>query len=73
MQNDSANLAAGRVSVVATTYDADGLVTGFRQKVVGLEEPLAPGTAVPFSLLLNFHGDPPAGFSIVALGLVPTE
>jgi LysM repeat protein len=73
VQNDSANLAAGRVSVVATTYDADGLVTGFRQKAVGLEEPLAPGTTVPFSLLLNFHDAPPADFGIVALGLVPTE
>jgi len=73
VQNDSSEKAAGSVSVVVTTYDADGLVTGFRQKAVELEAPLAPGATAPFSLLLNFHGDPPTDFSVVAIGLVSTE
>jgi LysM repeat protein len=70
VQNDNTEKAAGSVSVVVTTYDADGLVTGFRQKAVDLETPLAPGATAPFSLLLNFHGDPPADFSVVTIGLV---
>lgn len=72
VQNDG-GLAASSVSVIATTYDADGLVTGFRHEAVALEAPLAPGETAPFSLLLTFHGDTPADFSIVALGNVSTE
>jgi len=72
-QNNSAERSAGRVSVTVTTYDANGLVTGFRQEAIELEAPLAPGTSAPFSMLLNFHGDPPADFSVVAIGLASTE
>ncbi|MBN1979560.1 MAG: LysM peptidoglycan-binding domain-containing protein [Anaerolineae bacterium] len=72
-QNDSTERSAGRVSVTVTTYDANGFVTGFRQEAVELEAPLAPGTSAPFSMLLNFHGDSPADFSIVAIGLASTE
>jgi LysM repeat protein len=70
VQNDGA-LAAGSVSVIVTIYDAEGLVTGFRHASVALEAPLAPGETAPFSLLLNFHGDAPADFSVIALGHLP--
>jgi LysM repeat protein len=73
VQNDSTGLTAGSVKVIATTYDADGLVTGFRQEAVALEAPLAPGEIAPFSLLLTFHGDDPADFSVIALGNASTE
>jgi LysM repeat protein len=72
-QNDDTERSAGRVSVTVTTYDANGLVTGFRQETMELEAPLAPGTSAPFSMLLNFHGDPPTDFSVVAIGLASTE
>jgi LysM repeat protein len=71
VQNDG-ELTAGSVSVIATTYDAGGLVTGFRHETVALEAPLAPGETAPFSLLLNFHGDAPADFSVIALGNAST-
>jgi hypothetical protein len=70
VQNDG-SLAAGSVSVIVTIYDADGLVTGFRHETVAIEAPLAPGETAPFSLLLNFHGDAPADFSVIALGSSP--
>jgi LysM repeat protein len=73
VQNDSAEQPAVNVSVTVTTYDADGLVTGFRQATVELETSLAPGTRAPFSLLLNFHGDPPTNLNVIATGLASTE
>jgi hypothetical protein len=73
VQNDSTERSAGSVRVTVTTYDVDGLVTGFRQEAVELESPLAPGTSAPFSLLLNFHGDPPADLNVIATGLASTE
>jgi LysM repeat protein len=72
VQNDD-GLTAGRVSVIATTYDASGLVTGFRQETVSLEAPLVPGATAPFSLLLNFYGDVPVDFSVIALGNISAE
>jgi LysM repeat protein len=71
--HNDGELAAGSVSVIATTYDADGSVTGFRHEVVTPGSPLAPGETVPFSLLLICYGDIPADFSVVALGNVSTE
>jgi len=73
VQNASAEQAAGRVSVIATTYDAQGLVTGFRQGKVELEGTLAPGATASFTLLLNSHGDVPADFNVIALGRIPAE
>jgi LysM repeat protein len=70
-QNDG-DLSAGSVIVIATTYDADGLVTGFWHEAVVLEAPLAPGETAPFSLLLICYGDVPADFSVVALGNAST-
>lgn len=72
-QNSSADRAAGSLSIVATTYDAQGLVTGFRQESLPLEGPVAPGVTVPFTLLFGFHGGAPADFRVIALGRVPAE
>ena len=73
VRNESPAQAAGRVYVIATSYGAEGVVTGFRQGRVEFEGPLAPGGTAPFTLLFSFHGAPPADFSVIALGRVPTE
>ncbi len=73
VQNTSTEQAAGSVSVIVTTYDAQGLVTGSREMKVEIGEALAPGATAPFALLLSFYGDVPADFSVTALGRVPTE
>jgi LysM repeat protein len=73
VQNTSADQAASGVSVIVTTYDAEGLVTGFRQGAVEVESALAPGTTAPFSLLFTFHGDVPTDYNVIALGRIPTE
>jgi LysM repeat protein len=71
VRNDG-DLAAGSVSVVATTYDTDGMVTGFWHAAVALEGPLAPGETAPFSMLLTYYSDLPADFGVVALGNIST-
>ncbi len=73
VQNTSAEKSAGSVNVTVTAYDAEGLVTGFRQEAVELAGTLAPGTTAPFTVLLNFHGTLPADFNVVALGRIPSE
>jgi hypothetical protein len=73
VRNASADQAAGSVRVIATTYDAEGLVTGFRNASVELDGPLAPGATTPFSLSFTFHGDEVADLAIIALGRVPAE
>jgi len=73
VQNTSATQAAGYVYVIATAYNADGLVTGFRQEKVAVEGALAPGATAPFSMLFSFHGEAPANFEVVALGRVSAE
>jgi len=73
VQNTSAEQAAGSVSVIVTTYDAQGVVTGFRQRMVESEGALAPGATAPFTLLFTYHGDVPTDFSVIALGRIPAE
>ena len=73
VRNESAERTAGSVTVIVTTYDDQGSVTGTRQAQVELEGALAPGATVPFTMLFSFHGDEPADFNVVALGRVPTE
>ncbi len=68
VQNTSAEQVANSVSVIATTYDAEGLVTGFRWRAVEIEDALAPGATAPFTLSLDFHGATPADFSVIAVG-----
>jgi hypothetical protein len=72
IQNASADQSAGAVAVIATTYDGEGAVTGFRQFSPPLDAPLAPGETVSFELLFTFHGEAaPANYNIIALGRVP--
>jgi LysM repeat protein len=73
VQNSSAEQTAGSVSVIVTTYDVEGLVTGFRQGAVELEGALTPGTTAPFTLLFTFHGDAPSDYHVIALGRIPAE
>ena len=71
--NGSAGQAIGNVNIIMTTYDGEGLVTGFRQATVVPESALAPGGTVPFTVRLSFHGDAPSDFHVVALGRMPSE
>jgi hypothetical protein len=71
--NASADQSAGSVRVIATTYDTEGLVTGFRRASVELDGPLAPGATTPFAITFTFHGGEPADFTIIALGRIPSE
>jgi len=74
VQNASAAATASEVYVIATTYAADGTVTGFRQNKVELAAPLAPGATAPFTMLFSHHGQSdPANFSVIALGRAATE
>lgn len=71
VRNASTGRAAGSVIVIATTYDDQGSVTGFRQGAVELEGTLAPGATAPFELLFSYHGGTPSDFNVIALGRVP--
>ena len=73
VRNEDAEQVASSVTVIVTTYDDQGSVTGTRQAQVELEEPLAPGATAPFTMLFSFHGDELVDFNVVALGRVPTE
>ena len=73
VQNDSRSQSAGRIAIIATTYDQEGLVTGFRQENLELDGPLSAGAATPFSLLFSVYGKEPADFRVIALGYVSTE
>ena len=73
VRNASAGQPAGRVYVIATSYDAEGRVTGFRQGKADYEGALAPGGTAPYTLLFNFHGDAPTDFRIIALGRISAE
>ena len=73
VRNSDVTRLASSVVVVVTTYDEEGLVTGFRQQMIDVGEGLAPGESVPFSLLLTAHGRPPEDFALFASGRVTTE
>ncbi len=59
---------ATEVTVVATTYDAEGRVSGYRQQRLEVGEGLAPGATIPFELLFSVYGGEPADFSVIAFG-----
>ncbi len=59
---------AQAVTVVVTTYDAEGLVTGFRQS--RLAETLAPGAAAEFAVSLMPNEGLPDSYDVVAQGRV---
>jgi len=76
VQNTSAEQADSDVLVIVTAYDAQGLVTGFRQGMVEFDGTLAPGATAPFTVRLTIHGGVPTDevpFSVIALGRVPSE
>ena len=68
--NSSASQAAGNVTVIATAYDAEGLVTGYKQERIEFEAPLEPGGTTPFDLLFAYYGEAPVDFSVIAIGRV---
>jgi hypothetical protein len=68
LANSSSAVALASLTVIATTYSSEGYVTGFRQRVVVPETPVAPGASIPFSIRLSYHGQAPANFSVLALG-----
>lgn len=70
-----ANVSAGRmaasVDIIVTTYDAEGMVTGFRRSELALdaaEEGLPPGEEATFSVSLTTHGGVPDDFAVTASG-----
>ncbi len=76
VQNAGEEQAAGSVIVIVTTYDAQGLVTAFRQGKAEFEGALAPGATAPFTLLFTIHGDAPTSdtpFNVITVGRIPTE
>jgi LysM repeat protein len=79
VENVSAQRVARSVEVVVTTYDPEGVVTGFRKAVVdpqtglraaadGVDQGLPPGAEMAFSLSLPTHGGVPDDFTVMALG-----
>jgi LysM repeat protein len=73
VENDTAGQGANRVSVVATTYNQEGQVTGFRQETIPMDEPLESGGTMPFTMLFAIHGEELADFRILALGYTSAE
>lgn len=68
VRNDDPQRTAATVIVVATTYDAEGRVNGFRQQRIDGGEPLAPGASRPFQLLFSTYGGMPADYAVIAFG-----
>ncbi len=73
VQNADAEQSASDVSIIVTTYNAEGQVTGFRQSGADVAGSLEPGATAPFAVLLNFHGEAPADFTVIAVGRIATE
>jgi LysM repeat protein len=73
LANGSQAQALASVTIIATTYSGEGLVTGFRQRTVEPDSPLAPGTSMPFAVRLSYHGQAPADYHVFALGRGPSE
>ena len=57
---------ATHVMIVVTTYDAEGLVTAFRQ--ARLPDDVPPGASVEFSISLMPHGGVPDSFHVAVQG-----
>lgn len=70
VRNASATQSIGTGTVIVTTYDEEGRVTGFRQQELQVAGGLAAGASVPFRVVLTTHKDAPAEFSVIALGRV---
>ncbi len=69
LRNDSEQ-ALTRVAVVATIYNADGAVVGYRELVMPDDFVLGSGEERPFDVLLTPQEvTPPSGFSAIAWGV----
>ena len=73
LSNMSQGQTLGSVTVVATTYSGEGIVTGFRQRIIEPDSPLAPGTSMTFAIRLSYHGQAPVDYHVLALGRGPSE
>lgn len=74
VRNASKERAAENIRVIATTYDGEGLVTGFRQHTVEVNGALAPGATASFDIAFTPHGDDvPKDFNVIALGRAPSR
>ncbi|MGC9347833.1 MAG: FxLYD domain-containing protein, partial [Anaerolineae bacterium] len=61
--------AVSRIAVVATIYNADESVVGYRQIVMPTDVTLAPGAQRSFEILITPQEVvPPTGFEVVAWG-----
>ncbi len=62
--------AVSRVTVVATIYNADGAVVGYRQLVLAEDLTVPSGSQQAFDMLLTPQSvESPAGFSVIAWGV----
>lgn len=68
VRNGDPAQTANSAMVIATAYDANGRVIGFRQQVVDVGNGLAPGGTAPFRMLLIVYGGPPTDFAVIAFG-----
>ncbi len=68
VRNSDAARSANSVVVIATAYDAEGRVNGFRQSVLNPEQGLAPGATIPFQMRLTTYGGLPTDFTVFAYG-----
>ncbi len=73
VRNTDPQRAAARIYIVATIYDAQGKVAGFRNQPLFLETVLSPGERAPFDMLLSFYGSSPADYAVFAVGRAGTE
>ncbi len=65
------NQDINRINVVATIYDVEGQVVGYRQLVLGEQVVVAPGEQQPFDLLLTPQiVESPSGFGVIAWGTI---
>lgn len=68
VRNGAPEQSVTQAMVIVTVYDAEGIVTGFRQQSIALPDGLPPNGTTPFRVRLNAHGGFPADFSVVAFG-----
>ena len=71
VENVSAKSTVRSVEMIVTTYDDEGIVTGFRQASLmpnEAEGELRPGGEMAFNLSLTAHGECPADFAVTVLG-----
>jgi len=72
--NANADVPVQTVAVIATAYDAEGRVIGFRQKALEPETALAPGGSLSFEILFDVHGDAaPDDFHVLAVGRIAPQ